>query len=281
MVIGTMTQLTINVKLLIKTALAEDIGSGDITTNALVAKNKKAKAVIRVKEKGTIAGLEIAREVLRQVDREIKFSPKCCDGQAVNKGTIVAELAGPARGILTGERVALNFLQHLSGVATLTSSFAARVKGQGAGILDTRKTIPGMRALEKYAVKCGGGVNHRMGLYDAILIKDNHLKIAGGAKKAIEGIRGQGKEIEVETKNLTEVKEAIKAGADRILLDNMNLKNLRLAVKRSKAAGIKTEASGGINLQNIAAIAKTGVHYISVGALTHSAPALDMSLEVI
>ncbi|MDI6732190.1 MAG: carboxylating nicotinate-nucleotide diphosphorylase [Candidatus Margulisbacteria bacterium] len=265
----------------IRIALSEDIGHGDITTNAIVPKNKTAKAVIRLKEAGIICGTEIACEVFRQVDRGIKFLPKCRDGQLVKKGTIIAELSGPARGILMGERVALNFLQHLSGIATLTASFAARVKGQGARILDTRKTIPGLRALEKYAVRCGGGVNHRMGLYDAILIKDNHIKIAGGVKKAVEGIRRQRKEVEVETKNLAEVKETIQAGVGRVLLDNMEIKSLRQAVKLCKAAGVKTEASGGVNLQNVAAIARTGVDYISVGALTHSAKALDINLKVI
>lgn len=274
---------------MVKLAVAEDVGPGDITTRAIIPKGQKAKAVIIVKGAGVIVGLNVAAEVFRHIDRRIKFSPKVREGAFVKKGKVIAVVYGPARGILTAERTALNFLQHLSGIATLTARFAARVKGQGARILDTRKTVPGLRVLEKYAVKTGGGVNHRMGLYDAILIKDNHIKLAGGIDKAImamkaeraEKARKAEKAIEVEAKTIDEVRRAIRAGADRILLDNMNIRTLREAVKLCRKAGIKTEASGGVNLNNIRSIAKTGVDYISIGALTHSAGAVDISLKII
>jgi nicotinate-nucleotide pyrophosphorylase (carboxylating) len=290
----------INIKLkkaidfLVKLALAEDIGPGDITTKAIIPGRQKAKAVILAKEAGIVAGLEIAKEVFRQVDSKIRFVSRWRDGKMVRKGEIIAQLSGPARGILTGERVALNFLQHLSGIATVTNQFVSRVagprrarssrRGPRVKILDTRKTVPGMRALEKYAVKIGGGTNHRLGLYDAILIKDNQIKIARGIKKAVEGIRRHykaRKAIEVEAKTIGEVKEAIAAGADRILLDNMTVKVMKQAVKLCKKAGVMTEASGGVSLNNVRAIAKTGVDYISVGALTHSAKALDISLKIV
>jgi len=269
---------------LIKKALKEDIGRGDITSRAIVPSGQVAWAKIITKEAGVIAGLNVAHKVFRSLDKRIKFRVKVKDGTRVKKGALLAEISGKARAILAGERVALNFLQHLSGIATLTGKFVARAKGQGARILDTRKTIPGLRGLEKYAVKVGGGVNHRMGLYDAILIKDNHIKLAGGIEKAIDGCRGLGTRnwgIEVEAKTLNQVKEAINAKADRILLDNMNIRTLRQAVKLCKKAGIKTEASGGVNSKNVRTIAKTGVDFISIGALTHSAPALDISLKII
>jgi len=280
------SKLQFKIQNLIRQALAEDIGGGDITTNAIISAGQKAKAIIIAKEDGVIAGLDVACGVFWQIDKRIKFSSNVKDGAKVKKGQIIANISGPARGILTGERVALNFLQHLSGIATLTRKFKDQISKikTNVKLLDTRKTIPGLRQLEKYAVKAGGGKNHRMGLYDAVLIKDNHIKIAGGIERAVEGIRRayKGKRtIEVEAKNLVEVKKAIKSGADRILLDNMNVKTLREAVKLCKAAKIKTEASGGISLENIRTIARTGVDYISIGALTHSARALDISLKVI
>ncbi|MBI5699141.1 carboxylating nicotinate-nucleotide diphosphorylase [Candidatus Saganbacteria bacterium] len=269
----------------IKAALKEDIGRGDITSQALIPKGQKAKARVIVKEAGVIAGLSVAREVFRALDKSLHFSPKIKDGKKAKKGTSIAEISGNTRSILAGERVALNFLQHLSGIATLTRKFLSRVKGRGSRvkILDTRKTTPGLRALEKYAVKAGGGHNHRMGLYDAVLIKDNHIKLAGGIERAIKSARAAraGRAIEIEAKTIGEVKKAIKEGADRILLDNMSIKTLRQSVQLCRKAGIKTEASGGVNLQNVRAIAKTGVDFISVGALTHSAPALDISLKII
>lgn len=270
---------------LVKLALAEDVGAGDITTKAVIPAHQKARAVIKAKEAGVVAGLTVAKEVFRHIDRRINVSVKVKDGAFVKKGKVIAVVSGPARGILTGERVALNFLQHLSGIATLTSKFKSQISKVKTKVklLDTRKTIPGLRVLEKYAVKVGGGVNHRMGLHDAVLIKDNHLKLAGGVKRAVEGARRQyraKKMIEVEVKTIAEVREAIKAGADRILLDNMNIKTLRAAVNLCKKAGVKTEASGGVNLNDIRVIAKTGVDYISIGALTHSAKALDISLKI-
>lgn len=275
------SKLQFKTKNLVKEALKEDIGRGDITTLATVDKKAKAKGIIKAKESGVIAGLLIAKEVFHYIDRKIKFAPKVKDGTEVKKGKIIAALSGPARGILTGERVALNFLQRLSGIATLTNQFMSRA-GQ-VEILDTRKTAPGLRALEKYAVKIGGGTNHRFGLYDAILIKDNHIKIARGIEKAIKKAQAQApeQEIEVEAKTIAQVKKAIKAGADKILLDNMNIKTLRQAARLCKKAKVWCEASGGVNLKNIRKIANTRVNAISVGALTHSAKALDISLEIL
>ena len=277
---------------LIKLALAEDIGPGDITTRAIVPKERKAKAVFLAKEDGIIAGLELAAGTFHHLNRKIKFLAGVKDGDWIKKGKIIAAVIGPAAAIITGERVALNFLQHLSGIATLTEKYVSKVQGPTSNvrspkskvkILDTRKTIPGMRALEKYAVRMGGGVNHRMGLHDAVLIKDNHIKIAGGIEKAIKAIKAKNgrKEIEVEARTVEEVRKAIRAGVDRILLDNMSIPMLKQAVKLCKKARIKTEASGGVNLNNVKAIAKTGVDFISVGALTHSAKALDISLKII
>jgi nicotinate-nucleotide pyrophosphorylase (carboxylating) len=271
---------------LVKLALAEDLGPGDITTRAVIDKNQKAQAEAKAKAAGVICGQAVVAEVFRHVDPRIKYSAKVKDGTFVKKGKVIAVVSGPARGILTGERVALNFLQHLSGIATVTRKFKlqisnAKIKTQ---ILDTRKTIPGLRLLEKYAVKCGGGVNHRMGLHDAVLIKDNHIKLSGGIGEAVYQVKRQGfraNKIEVEAKTLGEVKAAISVGVGRILLDNMNIKTLRQAVRLCRKAKIKTEASGGVSLKNIRAIAKSGVDYISVGALTHSAPALDISLKVL
>ncbi|HTY13613.1 MAG TPA: carboxylating nicotinate-nucleotide diphosphorylase [Candidatus Omnitrophota bacterium] len=263
-------------KELVKKALREDIGTGDITSKLVIAEKLKATAVIKAKEPGVIAGLEVAAEVFRQVDRRIKLTKKIRDGEKIARGQALATVSGPARGILTGERTALNFLQHLSGIATLTARFVSRA-GR-ATVLDTRKTVPGMRALEKYAVKTGGGTNHRMGLYDAVLIKDNHIKLAGGIREAVA--RAKGKKVEVETKDLAEVREAIDAGASRILLDNMDTGTMKKAVKLCRAAEIKTEASGGVDLKNISTIARTGVDYISIGALTHSSKALDINLKI-
>ena len=266
---------------IIRNALREDVGVGDITTSSIVASSAVVRAIIIAKEKGLVAGLLVAGEVFKQVDRKIKFTPKVKDGTRVKKGTTLATLSGPARGILTGERVALNFLQRLSGIATLTNKFVSMARG--TKILDTRKTTPGLRALEKYAVRCGGGVNHRMGLYDAVLIKENHIALAGGIERAIEGInRVQKKKmvIEVETRSLSDVKRAIKAGVDRILLDNMSLRNIKEAARLCQVAKVETEASGGMTIEKVRLVAKAGVDYISVGALTHSPQALDISLLI-
>ncbi|MFH1347055.1 MAG: carboxylating nicotinate-nucleotide diphosphorylase [Candidatus Margulisiibacteriota bacterium] len=280
-----MNKLQISItKRIIKQALQEDVGSGDITTRSTVDSSAVTRGIILAKETGVIAGLAVAKEVFQQVDRKIKFVPKVKDGAKVKKGKVIATVSGPARGILTGERVALNFLQRLSGIATLTNRFLLQVTGYRVQVLDTRKTTPGLRVLEKNAVKVGGGTNHRMGLYDAVLIKDNHIALAGGVEKAVNRVRGMGygvRKIEVEAKTIAQVKKAIKAGADKILLDNMNIKTLRKAVKLCKKAKVWTEASGGVNLRTVRKIAKTGVNAISVGALTHSARALDISLEIV
>ncbi len=275
-----------NFKQIVRTAVCEDVGPGDITTLSTVPANAAARGTILAKESGVIAGLSVAREVFRQVDRRVRLAPKVKDGARVKKGSVIANLYGPARGILTGERVALNFLQRLSGIATMTDKFKAQTSKlkNKIQILDTRKTAPGLRALEKYAVKMGGGTNHRFGLYDAVLIKDNHIALAGGIEKAIkkaQGTRRKAQGIEVEAKTIAQVKKAIKAGADKILLDNMNLKTVRQAVKLCREKKIWTEASGGVNLKTVKKIAATGVDSISVGALTHSAPALDISLEIV
>ena len=276
-------KLQIKIKKVVKEALREDLGSGDITTRNVIASSAVARGIILVKEAGVIVGLPVAQVVFRQVDRKINLVPKVRDGAKVRKGKVIAVVSGPARGILTGERVALNFLQRLSGIATLTNLFVNRA-GKKIKILDTRKTTPGLRLLEKNAVKVGGGTNHRMGLYDAILIKDNHIALAGGIEKAIKKAKGKwrkAKGIEVEAKTIPQVKQAIKAGADKILLDNMNVKTLRKAAKLCKKAKVWSEASGGVNLKTVRKIAKTGVNAISVGALTHSARVLDISLEIV
>jgi nicotinate-nucleotide pyrophosphorylase (carboxylating) len=271
----------LNVRYLLKTALAEDIGSGDITTDSVIPADLRSKASIVAKEAGVICGLGVAEQVFKAVDRRIKFHKKVKDGAKVNAGKTIAVINGPAKGILTAERTALNFLQRLSGIATLTNKFV-RAAGRKVRVLDTRKTTPGLRILEKYAVRAGGGVNHRFGLFDAVLIKDNHIAAVGSIKKAVGLARRLSKKIEVEAKSMVQVREAIESGATRIMLDNMSIGNLKTAVKliRSKNRKIEIEASGGISLGNIGKIARTGVDYISIGALTHSAPAMDISLKV-
>lgn len=266
-----------NISKIIEEALKEDIGVEDITTNSIVPKNEKLKAVFLAKEDGVIAGLDIAKEVLKTLDKEIIFEKEVEDGAHVKSGKIIARIEGNARAILTGERVALNFLQRLSGIATLTNKFVA-LAGK-LKVKDTRKTTPGLRVLEKYAVKVGGGTNHRMRLDDAVLIKDNHIMFAGSVTEAIKRAKATGKEIEVEVTNLNELKEAIDAKADSILLDNMSVGEIKKAVKIAK--GIETEISGGVNIKNIKKFANTGATYISVGALTHSPKGLDISLEAI
>jgi nicotinate-nucleotide pyrophosphorylase (carboxylating) len=264
---------------LIDRALAEDIGDGDLTTRAVVPEGAGAKARISQKAPGVIAGLSVAESVFKRVDPELVFVMHCPQGKWRESGA-VAEISGSAASILAAERVALNFLGHLSGVATLTARYVRAVDGTGARILDTRKTMPGLRELEKDAVRRGGGESHRSGLYDAILVKENHAKLAGGvgeaARLAVEAAES-GVMVEVECATLDEVREALDAGVSRILLDNMSTTELREAVE---LAGELTEleASGGVTLDTVREIAETGVDYISVGALTHSAPALDLSL---
>ena len=287
---------------IVRIALEEDVGKRDITTLLTVPKGRKAKGVIRAKEKGIIAGLPMAELVFKIVQSpkskvQSQFKAKMKEGERVKKGQVIAEVIGDARNILTGERTALNFLQRLSGIATLTNRFVEKVRPCKVKIFDTRKTTPGLRYLEKYAVRCGGGYNHRMGLYDQVLIKDNHLRIVRSSEFGVRSLQEmvkdmrekipKGMKIEVETKNLREVKEAAKAGVDIIMLDNMNLKSMRKAVKLcrgSQIAGRRSpiiEVSGGITLENVREIAKTGVDRVSIGALTHSAKALDISLDIV
>ena len=270
----------------VRRALEEDVGSGDITSEWTVDAEAVAAGWMVARKQGIICGLDVARMVFREVDREIAFVPRVRDGDRVSAGDEVAEVEGPARGILTGERVALNFLQRMSGIATLTAKYVEAVRGTGVRILDTRKTTPGLRMLEKVAVRCGGGENHRLGLYDMVLIKDNHIAAAGGIREAVRRAKGEGRRakgegrIEVEVRNLCELREVLEVGVDRIMLDNMSMEEMRRAVKeiRKASEAIEIEASGGVTLEHIREIAETGVDLISVGALTHSAQALDVSL---
>jgi nicotinate-nucleotide pyrophosphorylase (carboxylating) len=274
---------------LIERALAEDLGDGDLTTRAVVPDGARGRAVIRQKEPGVVAGLGVARTVFERVDPELAFVAHCPEGKWREAGA-VAEITGAAASILAAERVALNFLGRLSGVATLTARYVRAVEGTGARILDTRKTTPGLRELEKAAVRAGGGTSHRSGLYDGILVKENHAVLAGGvgeaARRALAAAsdlaHGVGREsilVEVECATLDELKEALAAGVARILVDNMSPDELRCAVKLAGGRA-ELEASGGITLETARAVAETGVDYISVGALTHSAPALDLSLLI-
>jgi nicotinate-nucleotide pyrophosphorylase (carboxylating) len=270
---------------MIRAALAEDVGSGDVTTLATVPADALASAVMVAREPLLVCGLPLAEAVFKEVSARLVLSPTAKDGERAGKGQELLAVQGPARAILAAERVSLNFVQRLSGVATLTARFVAAVAGTGARILDTRKTTPGWRQLEKYAVQCGGGINHRLGLYDRILIKDNHLAaLRGEAPSAIEAAVRRARAqfpkliVEVEADTLEQAGQACQAGADVILLDNMSNENLRTAV-RLIAGRAKTEASGGVNLASVRAIAETGVDFISVGALTHSAPAVDIALD--
>ena len=261
-------------------ALREDLGDGDITTSATVDADTRARAIVEQKAPGVVFGLDLAEATFRALDSEIAFEPLCDEGRWRESGS-VARAEGSARAILSGERTALNFLGRLSGVATLTARFVDQVGGTGAQILDTRKTTPGLRALEKAAVAAGGGTNHRRGLYDAILIKENHAALAGGVGAAVAKARALPASatlpLEVECRDLEEVEQALAAGARRILLDNFSVQGLRLAVALVGGCA-ELEASGGITLETVREIAGTGVDFVSVGALTHSAPALDLSL---
>ena len=271
-----------NVRQLIQHALEEDIGSGDITTSLIVPPEHESTALIVAKEPFVLAGMPFAREVFSILDETVKFEALIEDGTRVKKGDIIAEINGKTRTLLQGERVSLNILQRLSGIATLTSKFVQKIKGARAKILDTRKTTPCMRYMEKYAVRMGGGKNHRFGLYDGILIKDNHIEAAGGIKWAM-ALAEEGRHlsrVEVETENIKEVKDAILAGADIIMLDNMAIKDIKEAVKLAKGKAT-LEVSGNVSLDNVREIADTGVDLISVGALTHSAPAADISMKII
>ena len=264
---------------LIDRALAEDLGDGDITTRAVVPDGAEARARISQKEPGVIAGIRVAQGVFERVDPELVFVAHCPEGKW-REGGAIAEISGPAASILAAERVALNFLGRLSGVATLTARYVRAVEGTGARILDTRKTTPGLRELEKEAVRRGGGASHRSGLFDAILVKENHAALAGGVGRATRAALSQapaGITVEVECSSLEELTEALDAGAHRVLLDNMGPGDLARAVSLAEGRA-ELEASGGITLETVRAVAETGVDFISVGALTHSAPALDVSL---
>jgi nicotinate-nucleotide pyrophosphorylase (carboxylating) len=262
----------------IQMALDEDIRTGDVTTNSIVPQDARMKGQIIAKQSGTIAGLDVARKVYQAVDEKVDFVTKVQEGTQVENRHVLAQVEGPARALLTAERTALNFLGRMSGIATLTSQFVAAVAGTNAVILDTRKTAPGLRALDKLAVKRGGGQNHRVGLYDMVLIKDNHIDFAGSLEEAVHRARlaANDLEIEVETRTLEDVSRALKLGVERILLDNMTPVMMRQAVEMNSGKA-KLEASGNVTLDNIRQVAETGVDYISIGALTHSVVVFDVS----
>jgi nicotinate-nucleotide pyrophosphorylase (carboxylating) len=271
------------VDLIIENALKEDIGEGDVTNDLLYPEDIRCNAIIQAKEQGIIAGLPIAKRIFRKLNNDIQWAENKRDGESVAKGDILVKIHGSEKAILAGERVALNFIQRLSGIATLTSKFVRAVEGLSAKITDTRKTVPGLRILDKYAVRTGGGHNHRMGLFDGILIKDNHLKLIGSLTEAISRIKkmtGGRFHIEVETSRLEEVREALAAGADIIMLDNMSLNTMRKSVEMINGRAL-IEASGGITLRNVRRVAETGVNIISIGSLTHSPKALDIGLYLV
>ena len=263
----------------IKQALEEDIGDGDLTTSQTIPPDKMITAEIIAKEKGIICGLDLAQDVFLSFDKGIKFKKLAEDGDSVDSSQVVAEIKGVARSILTCERTALNFMQRLSGISTLTHEFVEKVRDTDVKILDTRKTTPGLRELEKYAVRTGGGANHRMNLAEMIMIKDNHIKAAGSINKALENVR-KGTKVEVEIKNLNQIAEALDDKVDIILLDNMTLEDINKAVKLIRKRKL-IEVSGNVNLKTVLQTAETGVDFISVGALTHSSKSLDISLNVL
>jgi len=265
---------------LVRRALAEDFGWGDVTTEAIIDREQKARGVIVAKATCVIAGIDIATDAFRQLDPGADVTIICQDGQRCERGSEVAEIRGHAAALLTAERTALNFLQRLSGIATLTRQFVDLADGRII-VLDTRKTTPMMRALEKYAVRAGGGVNHRAGLDEGILIKDNHIRLLGSVRAAVSQMRKMNREMptEVEAETLAQVDEALEAGAEIIMLDNLTTEEIIEAVKRCSGRA-KTEISGGVTLQRMPELAVTGADFVSIGALTHSAPAVDLSLEI-
>jgi len=265
---------------LIQTALEEDIGLGDLTTEATIERDAQARAELVAKDDFILAGNDVAARVFSVLDPHVAYEQMIEDGLHVKKGEVIAWLKGPAHSLLKGERVALNLLQRMSGIATLTSWFVQAVDGTGVRIVDTRKTVPGLRALDKYAVRMGGGHNHRIGLFDGVLIKENHVAAAGGIITAVQRARERAPhltKIEVETRNSQEIAEALEAGADVIMLDNMGPEELKAAVAQIDGRAV-AEASGGVSLETVRELAETGVDLISVGALTHSVPAADVSL---
>ncbi len=268
--------------LLIEMALAEDVGGGDVTSDNLIPPHDKRTAYMITKSEGVVAGLEVAQMVFAKLDSDLKWIPQVNDGDNVPKGTVIVRFSATYRAILTGERTALNFLQRMSGIATESHRYAEAVAGFKTKILDTRKTLPGFRLLDKYAVRAGGASNHRIGLYDMVMIKDNHIAIAGGIGPAVKTVRdaiGHSLKVEVETTNLDEVAEALEAGAHIIMLDNMDTVTMAKAVVLIGGKA-ETEASGNMNLSRLKEVAATGVDYISVGALTHSVQALDISQRI-
>ncbi|MBW1981186.1 MAG: carboxylating nicotinate-nucleotide diphosphorylase [Deltaproteobacteria bacterium] len=275
--------LTPQLESLIRWALVEDIGPGDITTTSTVPSGTAARGCISAGEPLVVAGIEVACRVFSMVDRELQISVLLDDGSVANPGDRIVELQGEARAMLSAERTALNFLQRLSGIATLTKKFVQSVQGSTARIVDTRKTTPGWRVLEKAAVRAGGGANHRFGLYDGVLIKDNHLAVVGAISEAVRAARNRiphTVKVEVEVETLEQLEEALAAGADAVLLDNMPVSMIAAAVQRT-GGRVLLEASGGVTLENVKEIAATGVDFISIGALTHSARAVDMSMEIV
>jgi nicotinate-nucleotide pyrophosphorylase (carboxylating) len=272
----------------IRNALAEDIGAGDVTTISIVPPDARMSGRIIAKQAGVVAGLDVAAATFRLLERDVEFLPRVEEGASVENRQVLADLSGPARALLTGERTALNFLGRMSGIATLTRQFVEAVAGTKAVILDTRKTAPGLRLVDKLAVQRGGGQNHRVGLYDMILIKDNHIDFAGSLAEAVSRARGAGnglceaptRQVEVEARTLEDIREALELGVERILLDNMSTKIMSEAVTMTNGRA-KLEASGNVTLENIRKIAETGVDYISIGALTHSARVFDVSLDFI
>jgi len=271
------------VRQLLELALSEDIGVGDVTSDVIIPKDRVATGIIISKDTGLVAGLEVVELLLGMVDFQLTLTPILSDGDKIEPGTKIGKIYGPARAMLKVERLVLNFLQRLSGIATLTSKYVQTAADYPVKIIDTRKTTPGWRILEKYAVRVGGGYNHRFGLYDAVLIKDNHITLAGSITKAIEMARSQiphTMKIEVETKSIQQVSEALDAKPDIIMLDNMTIDEMKEAVKLIDGRA-PVEASGNVRLETVKKIAETGVNLISIGALTHSAPALDISIDVI
>jgi len=269
-------------EILVELALAEDVAGGDITTDNLIPEGEIRNAVMVAKSEGVIAGLPVAEMVFRKLDKNLKWNPKIIEGEAVKYGDIIVSFSATYRALLTGERTALNFLQRMSGIATTASKYTAETVGYKTKILDTRKTLPGFRLLDKYAVKTGGAANHRIGLFDMAMIKDNHIKVTGSITRAVNEVRPNiraGIKIEVETTTLAEVAEAIEAGADIIMLDNMDCKTMAEAVKIIKGKAL-VEASGNMDIHRIKEVASTGVDFISVGALTHSVVAFDISQKI-
>jgi nicotinate-nucleotide pyrophosphorylase (carboxylating) len=274
--------IPLSVKNILRLALEEDIGHGDVTTTLTIPEDQRAKALLVAKGDFVLAGLPFAADVFHILDPATEFRIFHDEGAKIAKGAIIAEIAGNTRALLSCERVGLNILQRLCGIATLTNVFVEKVKRTGVRIVDTRKTTPGLRFMEKYAVRIGGGSNHRFGLFDGILIKDNHIEAAGNIASAVSAARQAHhlSKIEVEIENLKELKEALKAGADVVMLDNMPVEDMKEAVKLAKGKAL-IEASGNMTLERIRAVAETGVDLISVGALTHSAPAADISMKIV